>query len=106
MNTRTQIKNPPLISNAMAIIAFIIHVALSVIQFNFNTLIHGIGFQQSDLNTLILSVVQPIFVAGLVAPILSMVRHTDFISEFRSILFLAIGLFVLHALAEMAGLLT
>lgn len=104
MNARTQIKHPPLISNTMAGIAFTIHIILSVINFNFTTLINGIGLHQSNINTLILAVIQPVLVATLVAPILCIVRHTDFLSEFRNILFLSVGLFVVHALADVAGI--
>ncbi len=106
MNTRTRVKHPPLISNTMAGIAFFIHVLLSVINFNFTALVNEIPLHQSNVNTLIFMVVQPVFVACLLAPLMSVIRHSDFITEFRNMLFVAVGLYVVYALADMAGMLS
>lgn len=102
--TRTQTKQPPLVSGLMAGIAFFIHVILSIINFNFTALVNGIPLHQSNVNTLIFAIIQPLAVAGLIAPILSIIRHSDFISEFKNILFVAVGFFVIYSLAEMSGM--
>lgn len=105
MNTRTKAKHPPIISNTMATIAFFIHVILSVINFNFSALVNGIPLHQSNVSILIFVVIQPALVACLIAPVMSVVRHSDYFTEFRNILFITVGLYVVYALADMAGLL-
>jgi len=106
MATRTKVKQPPIIGTTMAGMAFFIHVVLSIINFNFTAMVNGIPLHQSNLNLLILSILQPLAVAGLIAPIIVVARHTDFLSEFRTTLFIAVGCFVVYQLAEMAGMLT
>jgi hypothetical protein len=106
MNARTHTKYTPLISTTMAGIAFFIHVILSIINFNFTALVNDIPLHQSNVNTLIMAIIQPLAVAVIVAPVLSTIRNSDFITEFRNILFLAVGLFVVYALADMSGLLS
>ncbi|MGR6873024.1 hypothetical protein ACU6U9_12110 [Pseudomonas sp. HK3] len=105
MNARTQAKRPPIISKAMVVAACFIHVALSIINFNFTALVNGIALHNSHVNTLMLAMIQPAIVAAILAPILCTLRHTDFIDEFRNILFIAVGLFMIYTLADMAGIL-
>lgn len=105
MATR-KIKHPPIIGTTMAGIAFFIHVALSVINFNFTAMVNGIPLHQSNVNMLIFMVIQPVAVAGLIAPIVVVARHSDFITEFRTVLFITVGFFVIYTLANMAGMLT
>lgn len=104
MNTRTQVKHLPFISTPMAGIAFFIHIIISVINFNFIALINNIPLHQSNISTLLFMIIQPLLVAILIAPILSLVRHTDFIDGFRNILFTTITLYLLYTLADMSGM--
>ncbi|WP_283789481.1 hypothetical protein QNI23_017110 (plasmid) [Bermanella sp. WJH001] len=104
MNARTRAKQAPLINTTLASVAFFIHVLLCVINFNFSAYINEIPLHQSNVNTLIFAVIQPVFVACLVAPVLCIARHTDFMTEFKNILFIAISLFVVYSLADMSGI--
>ena len=103
MNAQTRDKQAPIINTTLANVAFLIHFLLCVINFNFTAYINEIPLHQSNVNTLILAIVQPVFVACLIAPTLSIARHTNFIAEFKNILFIAISLFVVYSLADMAG---
>ncbi|MFT5592549.1 MAG: hypothetical protein ACI8SR_000908 [Oceanicoccus sp.] len=104
MNTRTHSKHAPAVTTAMAAVAFIIHVILSVIDFNFTALINEMPIKQSGLNTLIFSIIQPLALAAFIAPVLLIIRHSNFITEFKNILFIAVGLFIIYTLADMAGI--
>lgn len=106
MTTRTKAKHPPLINTSMAFIAFFIHVILSVVNFNFTAMVQDIPLHQTNVNLLFFAILQPLAVAGLIAPVIVVAKHSDFMTEFRTVLFIAVGCFVIYTLAEMAGMLS
>jgi len=106
MNTRTKVQHPPLIGSTMAGVAFFIHVALCVINFNFTAMMNEIPMHQTNINMLMFSILQPVAVAGLIAPVIVVARHSSFLIEFRTTLFVAVGCFVVYNLAEMAGMMS
>ena len=93
----------PIISNSMAVSALVIHIAISMITIQVNAVI-GSGYLNQDFIREAFSLIfSPIIVALMLTPIVVLARHTSFLPEFRTLLFLCIGADILITLLKMTG---
>lgn len=104
MSAPAKKQHPPLIGNTITGITFSIYLMLCVINFNFSALVHGTPFHQTDVSMLIMTLLQPVAVAGFIAPFIAVARHSNFMAEFRSVFFIAVGCFVTYILWQMTGM--
>ena len=96
-------KKESLFTTPMITTAFILHFVLACISFNFHILNLGIPMHQANIGGLLLEILNPLIFALVLAPFLTMARHSEFKEEYKSLLFIGASFSILYSLSKLIG---
>lgn len=79
-------KSNPLIPNKVVTTTFITFVILTLFFFHYEAYSHGLATSQVNVGNMLITLLAPVAMSLISAPVAGLIRHSTFLDEFKPIL--------------------